>query len=338
MKGIENMDKNKENKNTDGKIKNIIKNTSEIISIEELKELLKKDKKRAYIGFEPSGKIHLGHFLQIRKMIDLQNAGFDIVILLADLHAYLNQKGSMEEIHQLAEHNKEIFNAIGLKAKYVYGSEFQLEKEYTLDLYRIALKTTLKRARRSMEVIAREEENPKVAEVIYPLMQVNDIKHLKVDVAIGGMEQRKIHMLARELLPTMGWKPPICIHNPVLTGLDGEGKMSSSKGNFIAIDDDPDSIKSKIKKAYCPMGIVEGNPIFEIAKYYLEYPLVIKRPEKFGGDIAIKNCEELEKLYLEKKIHPMDLKKTVSNGIIDILSPIRKSVESYRKLLLLNIL
>ncbi|MBW9221100.1 tyrosine--tRNA ligase [Methanothermococcus sp. SCGC AD-155-M21] len=332
------MDKNKENKNTDGKIKNIIKNTSEIISIEELKELLKKDKKRAYIGFEPSGKIHLGHFLQIRKMIDLQNAGFDIVILLADLHAYLNQKGSMEEIHQLAEHNKEIFNAIGLKAKYVYGSEFQLEKEYTLDLYRIALKTTLKRARRSMEVIAREEENPKVAEVIYPLMQVNDIKHLKVDVAIGGMEQRKIHMLARELLPTMGWKPPICIHNPVLTGLDGEGKMSSSKGNFIAIDDDPDSIKSKIKKAYCPMGIVEGNPIFEIAKYYLEYPLVIKRPEKFGGDIAIKNCEELEKLYLEKKIHPMDLKKTVSNGIIDILSPIRKSVESYRKLLLLNIL
>ncbi|MBW9221664.1 tyrosine--tRNA ligase [Methanothermococcus sp. SCGC AD-155-C09] len=321
------MDKDRENKNTDEKIKNIIKNTSEIISLEELKELLKKNKKRAYIGFEPSGKIHLGHFLQIRKMIDLQNAGFDIVILLADLHAYLNQKGSMEEIHQLAEYNKEIFKAMGLKAKYVYGSEFQLEKEYTLDIYRIALKTTLKRARRSMEVIAREEENPKVAEVIYPLMQVNDIKHLEVDVAVGGMEQRKIHMLARELLPTMGWKPPICIHNPVLTGLDGEGKMSSSKGNFIAIDDDPDAIKSKIKKAYCPMGIVEGNPIFEIAKYYLEYPLIIKRPEKFGGDITLENSKELEKLYLEKKIHPMDLKKTVSDGIIDILSPIRERIK-----------
>ena len=333
MKCIENMNKNimdkdKENKNTGEKIKNIIKNTSEIISLEELKELLKKDKKRAYIGFEPSGKIHLGHFLQIKKMIDLQNAGFDIVILLADLHAYLNQKGSMEEIHNLAEYNKMIFWAMGLlEAEYVYGSDFQLEKEYTLDLYRIALKTTLKRARRSMEVIAREEENPKVAEVIYPLMQVNDIKHLKVDVAVGGMEQRKIHMLARELLPTMGWKPPICIHNPVLTGLDGEGKMSSSKGNFIAIDDDPDAIKSKIKKAYCPMGIVEGNPIFEIARYYLEYPLIIKRPEKFGGDITLENSKELEKLYLEKKIHPMDLKKTVSDEIIDILSPIRERIK-----------
>lgn len=332
MKNTINIGNDKEHKNTDEKIRGIIKNTSEIISIEELKELLKKDEmgigyKRAYIGFEPSGKIHLGHFLQIRKMIDLQNAGFDITILLADLHAYLNQKGSMKEIHQLAEHNKEIFKAMGLKAEYVYGSDFQLEKEYTLDLYRIALKTTLKRARRSMEVIAREEKNPKVAEVIYPLMQVNDIKHLKVDVAVGGMEQRKIHMLARELLPTIGWKPPICIHNPVLTGLDGEGKMSSSKGNFIAIDDDPDAIKSKIKKAYCPIGIVEGNPIFEIAKYYLEYPLIIKRPEKFGGDITLKNCEELEKLYLEKKIHPMDLKKTVSDGIISILSPIREKIK-----------
>jgi len=332
MKNTINIGNDKEHKNTDEKIRSIIKNTSEIISIEELKELLKKDEmgigyKRAYIGFEPSGKIHLGHFLQIRKMIDLQNAGFDITILLADLHAYLNQKGSMKEIHQLAEHNKEIFKAMGLKAEYVYGSDFQLEKEYTLDLYRIALKTTLKRARRSMEVIAREEKNPKVAEVIYPLMQVNDIKHLKVDVAVGGMEQRKIHMLARELLPTIGWKPPICIHNPVLTGLDGEGKMSSSKGNFIAIDDDPDAIKSKIKKAYCPIGIVEGNPIFEIAKYYLEYPLIIKRPEKFGGDITLKNCEELEKLYLEKKIHPMDLKKTVSDGIISVLSPIREKIK-----------
>ncbi|HID47497.1 MAG TPA: tyrosine--tRNA ligase, partial [Methanococcaceae archaeon] len=219
-------------------IEKIGRNTLEIVTLEELKEVLKKEDKRAYIGFEPSGKIHLGHYLQIRKMIDLQEAGFDIVILLADLHAYLNEKGTMEEIHQLAEYNRGIFQAMGLSnVTYIYGSEFQLERDYVLDLHRIALKTTLKRARRSMELIGREEENPKVAEVIYPLMQVNDIKHLKVDVAVGGMEQRKIHMLAREILPSLGWKPPVCIHNPVLTGLDGKGKMSSSEDNFIAVDD-----------------------------------------------------------------------------------------------------
>ena len=298
----------------------IKRNTVEIVSEEELKEVLKKDEKSAYIGFEPSGKIHLGHYLQIKKMIDLQNAGFDITILLADLHAYLNQKGELDEIKKIGEYNKRVFEAMGLKARYVYGSEFQLDKDYTLNVYKLALKTTLKRARRSMELIAREDENPKVAEVIYPIMQVNDIYYLDVDVAVGGMEQRKIHMLARELLP----KKVVCIHNPVLTGLDGQGKMSSSKGNFIAVDDSPEDIRVKIKKAYCPAGIVEGNPIMEIAKYFLEYPLTIKRPEKFGGDLVVDSYEELERLFKNKELHPMDLKNAVAEELIKILEPIRK--------------
>jgi len=308
-------------------IENILKNTLEVVSVEELKEVMENKDKRAYIGFEPSGKIHLGHYLQIRKMIDLQNAGFDVIILLADLHAYLNQKGTMEEIRGLAEYNKRCFDAMGVKAEYIYGSEFQLDKEYTLDVYKLALKTTLKRARRSMEVIAREDENPKVAEVIYPIMQVNDIKHLNVDVAVGGMEQRKIHMLARELLPSLGYKAPVCIHNPVLTGLDGEGKMSSSKGNFIAVDDEPEVIKSKIKKAYCPAKVVEGNPIMEIAKYFLEYPLTIKRPEKYGGDVTFDSYEELEKIFAEGNLHPMDLKNAVAEELIKILEPIREKLQ-----------
>ena len=298
----------------------IKRNTVEIISEEELKELLKKDEKSAYIGFEPSGKIHLGHYLQIKKMIDLQNAGFDIIILLADLHAYLNQKGELNEIREIGDYNRRVFEAMGLKAKYVYGSEFQLDKDYTLNVYRLALKTTLKRARRSMELIAREDENPKVAEVLYPIMQVNDIYYLDVDVAVGGMEQRKIHALARELLP----KKVVCIHNPVLTGLDGEGKMSSSKGNFIAVDDSPEEIKAKIKKAYCPAGVVEGNPIMEIAKYFLEYPLTINRPEKYGGDLVVNSYEELEGLFKNKELHPIDLKNAVAEELIKILEPIRE--------------
>ncbi len=321
-----NKDVNDEINTLDNTLADILKNTSEIVSIDEFKKIMDKPNKSAYIGFEPSGKIHLGHYLQIKKMIDLQNAGFEITILLADLHAYLNQKGTMDDIRKLAEYNKKVFNAMGLKADYIYGSEFQLEKNYTLDVYRIALKTTLKRARRSMEVIAREDENPKVAEVVYPLMQVNDIKYLEVDVAVGGMEQRKIHMLAREILPSMGYKAPICIHNPVLTGLDGSGKMSSSKGNYIAVDDEPKTIKSKIKKAYCPIGIVEGNPILELARYYVNYPVIIKRPEKFGGNLEINDYETLEKMYAKHEIHPMDLKNTVSDELIRILSPIREKL------------
>ena len=115
-------------KSGENMLESILKNTSEIVSIEELTELLKKEEKIAYIGFEPSGRIHMGHYLQIRKMIDLQKAGFKILILLADLHAYLNQKGTMEEVRALGEENRKVFEAMGLVADYVYGSEFQLKQ------------------------------------------------------------------------------------------------------------------------------------------------------------------------------------------------------------------
>ncbi|MBP2143655.1 tyrosyl-tRNA synthetase [Methanococcus voltae] len=316
--------------NANEKFDLIKRNSVEIIGEDELKEMLSdetnKREKIAYIGFEPSGKIHMGHYLQIRKMMDLHKAGFKIVILLADFHAYLNQKGTLEEIRELGEYNRSVFEAMGLEADYVYGSEYQLGAQYTEDVYKLALKTTLKRARRSMEVIAREDDNPKVAEVVYPLMQVNDIKYLNVAIAVGGMEQRKIHVLARELLPNMDFETPICLHNPVLSGLDGVGKMSSSKGNLIAADDEDSDIKKKIKEAYCPMKEVSGNPILEIAHYYLDYPAELKRPEKYGGNIVFNSYEELEKAYVEG-LHPMDLKNMVAESMIKIVTPIREKMK-----------
>ena len=79
-------------------MKTIEQGTLEVVTPEELKEKLENNQKTAYIGYEPSGKVHLGHAITVKKMIDLQKAGFKIKILLADLHAYLNDKGSLEEI------------------------------------------------------------------------------------------------------------------------------------------------------------------------------------------------------------------------------------------------
>lgn len=247
------------------------KGTVEIITIEELKEVLKKKNPVAYIGYEPSGKIHLGHLITIKKMIDLQKIGFKIKILLADYHAYLNYKGELDEIREIAEYNKRCFLAMGLSkdTEFILGSEFQTDDDYVLDLYRLAHITTLNRAKRSMSQIIREAGEHKVSEVLYPLMQVIDMVHLGVDVSVGGMEQRKIHMLARDNLPKIGYTPPVCIHTPIIHGTDGSEKMSSSKGNFIAVDDPPKVIKDKIMKSYCPAAKIDGNPVIEIAKYII---------------------------------------------------------------------
>lgn len=310
------------------KLELISRGTLEIVTPEELEEKIKKETKIAYIGFEPSGKIHLGHAITIRKMIDLQEAGFKIKILLADLHAYLNGKGSLEEIKEISDYNMRCFRALGLSedTEFILGSTFQTREDYTYNVYELALSTTLARAKRSMAQITRESKDHKVAEVIYPLMQVIDMIFLEPDLALGGMEQRKIHMLARENLPKMGYEPPVCIHTPLLHGTDGSDKMSSSKENFIAIDDAPDEIKAKIKKSYCPQGQVEGNPIIEIVEHFIfteTDTLLIERPPKFGGNLELTQ-EQLKDTYQKDELHPLDLKNAVAAKLTQIFEPVRE--------------
>jgi len=315
---------------TKEKLEKIKQGIAEIITEKELEEVLSKSNPRVYVGYEPSGKIHLGHALSVNKLVQMQSLGFNVVVLLADLHAYLNGKGSLEQIKKIAEYNKQCFIALGLdqeQTEFVLGSEIQLKGDYFLDVQRLALQTTLLRAKRSMDLVGRREENPKVARVIYPLMQVIDMVALRVDVALGGMDQRKIHMLARDNLPKLGYSSPVCMHLPIIHGLDGDEKMSSSKENFIAIDDAPEVIRKKMKKAYCPIGSKERNPVLEIYKYFIfnEYKEVeIKRPEKFGGNISFKSYEELENAYLREEIHPQDLKTSASEYLIDMLSDVRE--------------
>lgn len=313
---------------TEAKIDLIKKGTMEIISPEELEEKFKKEEPIAYTGYEPSGKIHLGHAITVMKLKQLQKMGFKIKILLADYHAYLNGKGTIEEIEKTAEYNKKCFKALGLSddTEFVMGSSFQTTAEYTDELYKLATLTTLVRAKRSMDKVSRNSENPKVADAIYPLMQVADMVSLDVDVALGGMEQRKIQMLARENLPKIDKKAPVCIHTPLLHGLDGDEKMSSSKGNFIAIDDSEEEIKNKLNKSFCPIKEIDGNPIIEIATHFVftnQEKLLIERPEKFGGNLELSEDELLD-VYSSGELHPMDLKNAIATYMINYLASVRE--------------
>lgn len=313
------------------KIQKIEEGTLEVINSEELEEILEKEEPIAYTGYEPSGKIHLGHAVTVQKLKTLQNLGFKIKILLADYHAFLNGKGSLEEIKDIAEYNMKCFKALGLDdtTEFILGSSFQLDSDYADKVYQLATMTTLKRAKRSMDQVSRHDDNPKVASVIYPIMQTVDMAALDVDVALGGMEQRKIQMLARENLEKIGEEVPVCIHTPLLHGLDGDAKMSSSKGNFIAVDDTAEDIAKKINKSYCPQGEIEDNPMIEIAETFI-YPnqekLLIKRPEKFGGDIEL-NHEELLEEFGSGNLHPMDLKNGIKDFLIEYLAPVREYME-----------
>jgi len=315
----------------------VSRGTSEIITEDELREILSKRSFTAYCGYEPTGKIHFGHVLTVFKLMDLQKAGAKVTVLLADLHAYLNGKGELGEIRRTAEYNKRCFIGLGLDPKvteFRLGSEFQTNEDYVMDVLRMATQTTLLRARRSMAEIARKQEDPDVAQAIYPIMQAVDIAYLRADIAVGGEDQRKVHMIAREKLPTLEYKKPICLHLPLLHGIDGSDKMSSSKQNFVAVDDPPSKIKEKIEKAFCPPRVVEGNPIVEYAEHLLlprMGPLRIERPQKYGGPIQIETPAELREIYSEGRLHPADLKAAVAQGLIEMFALVRNYLEKHQE-------
>ena len=329
------------------KFEKLIANTSEIVSENELIELLSNNKNpRAYIGFEPSGLAHIGWIIQVEKVKDLTNTGFDVIILLADWHAYINDKlnGNMENILICAKYMEDCFNALGIdkkKTKFIYVKDL-IDIEYWSKIVLIMKNASLSRIKRALTIMGRKEDEAEgdASKFIYPAMQVADIYHMKLDVALGGMDQRKAHMLARDVGEKLGWKKPIAIHTPLLSSLEGgermdqfEAKMSKSKKeSCIFIHDSYEEIKKKIKKAYCPIKIVEGNPIIDICQFII-FPkydkIIIERPEKFGGNLEFANFKELKNKYQKGEIHPLDLKNCVVKYLSEILEDVRKYFEKH---------
>jgi tyrosyl-tRNA synthetase len=312
------------------KINLIKKNTVEIVSENELRELLKKKKQpRVYCGYEPSGPMHLGHFVTITKLMDLEKAGFKVVILLADIHALLNKKGDLTDIKKNVDIWKKTVKAIGINAEIVLGSDFEFTKDYQLDVMKLAQTATIQRGLRSMQEIARDSDNATISQLWYPLMQVVDIKHLKLDAALGGMEQRKVHMMGKDMEKILEHNF-IAIHTPLITSLKGPGqKMSKSlPGSGVSVTDSYEEIKKTINGAYCLEKDIRDNPILQITKLII-FPrfasVEIKRPEKFGGNVKFNSYEELEINFAEGKLHPMDLKVAVTEYLEKIIAPIRKN-------------
>ena len=322
---------------------NLIKrNTEEILTEEELAELLKnKAEPVVYLGYAPTGRPHIGYMIPAMKIKDFVNAGLKVKILLADLHAYLdNTKSPVELLDKRVEFYKTeliaLYKSIGAdvsKIEFIKGSDYQLSREYSLDLYRLAAQVSAERAKHAAAEVVKFGDAPKLGGFLYPLMQTLDEEHLGVDIQYGGADQRKILGFAREAHPKIGQQKRVAIMTPMLLGITG-GKMSASEpGSKIDLLDSEAEIGAKIKKAYCPEGDLQDNGIMVFMKYVLMVlkedkgeMLLVQRPDKFGGNVEYKNYAELEKDFTDKKLHPEDLKKALVGELVKILAPVREAM------------
>ena len=328
--------------------------TEEVVTSDELHTLIEtKTHPKHYIGLEISGMLHIGSLVMTGfKINDFMKAGINTTVFLADWHTYINDKmgGDWDRIKKVSQYYTEAFKFFCPGVNIVLGSDlYKKTQDYWENFVRFSKHMTLARTMRSLTIMGRSEaeKNLDLSQLLYPPMQSVDIKALDLDIVHAGMDQRKIHMLVREIFPKLGWKVPVLVHHHLLPGLseplrisldEGTGddtrissKMSKSKpASGILIHDDEKVIRDKIGKAFCPVGIAAGNPILELVRYVIFHEFdefVIERPTKYGGSITYTSYKDIEHDFITKKIHPMDLKNSTATYINKIIEPIRKHFE-----------
>ena len=328
--------------------------TEEVVTSDELHTLIEtKTHPKHYIGLEISGMLHIGSLVMTGfKINDFMKAGINTTVFLADWHTYINDKmgGDWDRIKKVSQYYTEAFKFFCPGVNIVLGSDlYKKTQDYWENFVRFSKHMTLARTMRSLTIMGRSEaeKNLDLSQLLYPPMQSVDIKALDLDIVHAGMDQRKIHMLVREIFPKLGWKVPVLVHHHLLPGLseplrisldEGTGddtrissKMSKSKpASGILIHDDEKVIRDKIGKAFCPVGVAAGNPILELVRYVIFHEFdefVIERPTKYGGSITYTSYKDIEHDFITKKIHPMDLKNSTATYINKIIEPIRKHFE-----------
>ena len=323
--------------------------TEEVVTEEELLNLFNTNSQpKHYIGLEISGFMHLGSLILTGfKINDFIRAGVKCTVFLADWHTYLNNKlgGDWDKIRMVSKYYADAFKMFCPGVEIVEGSQlYESRRGYWLDLVKFSKNMSLERTMRSMTIMGRSTEKDKIdlGQLFYPPMQAVDIHTMDLDIVHAGMDQRKIHMLVREIFPKMKWKVPVAVHHHILAGLGEPEPASDSDSDFVSskmsksksasgifVHDTDEEINSKFKKAWCPEGIVDKNPVLEISKHIIFHEfneVIVERPAKFGGNVIYTNYRDLEVDFAQKKLHPSDLKATVSRYVTNIIRPIREKI------------
>jgi tyrosyl-tRNA synthetase len=307
---------------------------------------------RCYVGFEPSGKAHIGWkviSLQMRRMLD---ADANVLIFLADWHAWVNDKfkGVMDDIQVTARYMEETFRALlgnppegdgPGQLRFLWASGIMDSGDYWARVLRCSKNMSLARVRRTFSIMGRDEESSDgdLSRFFYPALQAADIFEMDIDVAIGGMDQRKAHMYMRDVADRWGWYKATCLHTPIISGLKSSGarmesfdhKMSKSDPNgAILLHDDDNKLAKKMKKAFLDPEQPD-SPVYELIQHIIlpEFGEVVVTPKpEFGEASTWTDLDSIKAAVADGTLHPFDAKMGVAAGISRGLAVVSEHFEA----------
>src|SRR5712692_836387 len=282
----------------------LAKGAVDLIEKNDLKAKLQRGKPLTIkVGFDPTAPdIHLGHTVVMRKMKHFQQLGHRVIFLIGDFTGMIGDPTGKkatrppltnEQILQNAEtYKQQVFKILDpQKTEVRFNSEW-LRALGAEGMIRLAAKYTLARILERDDFRKRFDAHQPIAihELLYPLAQGYDSVALKCDVEMGGTDQLFNLLVGRDLMREYGQEPQVVITMPLLEGLDGIEKMSKSLGNYIGINEEPQSMFGKVMSISDEM----------MWKYYL-----------LCTDLTPAQVEEIK-----ANSHPMEAKRRLAKIII----------------------
>jgi len=343
---------------------NMLYSTQEVVGINHLinrilgmPSTLDDDVIRCYVGYEPSGKAHVGWLVQALCLRRILESGGNVLIFLADWHAWVNDKfgGDMDKIQSTGAYMEKVFkillnnpkegNGSG-EVRFIYATDLMNSGDYWATVLKCSKNMSLARVRRTFSIMGRGEDSSDgdLSKFFYPAMQAADIFQLHIDIALGGMDQRKAHMYMREVGDKYKWKKATCFHTPIISSLKASGermesfdhKMSKSNpSGAILLHDSPEKLRKKMRKAYLDTSN-RNSPIYELIEHIIlpEFGEITVTPKpEFGEPSSYSTLEGFIDAVCNDSIHPLDAKFAVADAISKLLIPIHEYFDNKPELL-----
>ncbi|KAL5970703.1 Tyrosine--tRNA ligase cytoplasmic [Taenia solium] len=319
----------------------VVQNLQEVVGDAELRAILQTSDRKVlevYWGTATTGKPHVAYFVPICKIADMLHAGVKVTILFADLHAYLDNMKSPWSIlcHRAAYYEtviKAMLESVGVRLDqlhFIRGSDYQLSRAYSEDVYRISADASVRDARKAGAEVVKQVDNPLVSGLLYPLLQALDEEYLHVDAQFGGVDQRKIFVMAERILPRLGYHKRIHLMNPMVPGLTGDKMSASEAASKIDLLESSASVHAKLTTAACPLGqrVAEGNGVLAFIKFVV-FPLVNLAAPGSGvkvGGMSFATFEKLEDAYVTgaADVSPETLRACIFEHLDPLIEVVRQ--------------
>jgi tyrosyl-tRNA synthetase len=274
-----------------------------------LKALLEGGKRiRLYNGIDPTGKLHIGHLVILKKLRQFQDLGHEVIILLGDFTATIGdptdkmasrKKLSRKEVLQNAKsYKKQIGKILDIKkTKFLHNADWteKLKPSEILDLF--SNFTVARLLERDMfQKRIQDGKEVLLHEFTYPVFQAYDSVAMDVDLEIGGNDQTFNMLVGRDLIKKLKNKEKCVLSLKLLTDSAGK-KMGKTEGNMVNLDENPQEMFGKI----------------------MSWPDELIAPGmELMTDISVEEIEKTKEEIKNGKLNPKYAKELLAKKIVSI--------------------